>query len=262
MPMVTANGITIHYIDEGGGPPFVWLPRPDEHAAMAMQAHRRLLDRYRIVAIDPRGQGGTTAFAVAASYAPSLTVADLRELLDALGLDRPMIGGHSRGARAALEFARVHPERVRALVAVAPPVEGTDAPARASFVRAAARLRREGLEPFLAGLPGASPHAMRRAQWEGYLRGAGVEAVASQYEELARLGPLTEDTDALTMPVLIVCGEHDRTLTGARALAAAIPSSQLAVVPGAGHTPVAEAPTPYFAALDAFLGEVSGGGAG
>lgn len=253
MPVVSANGIEAHYLDEGRGPAVVWLPGGNDHAAMALRAHARLLDRYRLVAIDPRGQGGTTAFVTATSYAPSLLAEDLRGVLDALGLERPIVGGHSRGARAALEFARAYPERARAVIAVAAPALGAHEQRRAFYLKAAERLRREGIEPFLKTLPSAPRHPVRRAEWESHLRRAGAEALAAQYEALAALRPLTDDIAALTMPVLVVCGEHDRMLDDARALAAAVPTARLAIIPGAGHAPFAEAPAEYFAAIEPFL---------
>lgn len=257
MPTIEANGVTIHFLDEGRGPPLVWLPGGNDHAAMALRAHERLLDHYRFIAVDPRGQGGTTAFVTVASYAPSLLVEDLRGLLDALGLEQPVVGGHSRGARAALEFARAYPQRVRAVVAVAPPALGAHGPRKEFYLRAAARLRHEGLDPFIKTLPSAPRHPQRRAEWERYLRAAGPEALAAQYEALARLRPLTENTATLTMPILIVCGEHDRMIEDARALAAAVSSARLAVIPRAGHAPFAEAREEYFATLVSFLADVN-----
>jgi pimeloyl-ACP methyl ester carboxylesterase len=257
MPTLHANGITIHYLDEGAGPPVVWLPGGNDHAAMSLRAHERFLDRYRFIAVDPRGQGGTSAFSVAASYAPSLLVDDLRGVLDGVGLERPVVGGHSRGARAALEFARAYPERARAVVAVAPPALGAHGQRRVFYLQAAERLRREGLEPFISRLPGAPRNPERRAEWEAHLRAAGPEALAAQYEALAELRPITEDASSFTMPVLVVCGEHDRMIEDARALVAAVPHARLAVIAGAGHVPFSEAKDDYFAVVSAFLAEVT-----
>lgn len=259
MPLIEANGIRIHYLERGQGPPVVWLPGEGDHAAMALRAHEPLLDRYRFIAVDPRGQGGTVGFVVATSYAPSLLPADLLGVLDTLNLERPILGGHARGARAVLEFARRFPGRARAVVAVAPPVLDTHGERRAFYLRAAQRLRQEGLEPFLKRLPGAPRHPERRAAWEAALRAAGTEALAAQYEALAELRPLTQDTAGLTMPILVVCGQHDRLIEDARALAAAVPAARLAVIPKAGHAPFSEAKPAYFAVVGAFLAEVTGG---
>jgi pimeloyl-ACP methyl ester carboxylesterase len=258
MPVVEANGIRIHYLEQGDGPPVVWLPGGNDHAAMALRAHERLLERYRFIAVDPRGQGGTTAFVAAASYAPSLLAADLLGFLDALGLERPVLGGHSRGARAVLEFARRFPQRVQAVVAVAPPALGAHGERREFYLRAAQKLRQEGIDPFLKRLPSAPRHPERRAEWEAHLRAVGAEALAAQYEALADLRPLTEDPGGLTMPILVVCGQHDRMLDDARALAATVPSARLVVIPRAGHAPFSEAKPEYFAVVEAFLAEVTG----
>jgi pimeloyl-ACP methyl ester carboxylesterase len=256
MPTLASNGITMHFLEEGQGPPVVWLPGGNDHAAMALRAHERLLDRYHFVAVDPRGQGGTTAFVAAASYAPTLLADDLLGLLDGLGLERPVVGGHSRGARAALEFARAHPDRVHAVAAVAPPALGAHGQRRDFYIQAAARLRREGIEPFLKRLPNAPRNPVRRTEWEAHLRAAGPEALAAQYEALAQLRPIIDDTTALTMPIIVICGEHDRMIEDARALAAATPTARLAIIPGAGHAPFTEAKNEYFIALGSFLAEV------
>ncbi|MFN8558562.1 MAG: alpha/beta hydrolase [Dehalococcoidia bacterium] len=215
MPFLDTNGIRLHYLDRGAGPPLVWLPGGNDHAAMALRAHERLLDRWRIVAVDPRGQGGTTAFVTAASYEPSLLAEDLRGLLDALGLRQVVIGGHSRGGRSALEFARAYPERVGAVIAVDAPALASDAERRLAYRRMAQRLRERGIDAFISVLPTAPRDPRRRAEWEAHLRAAGAEAVAAQYEAMAALRPITEDMTALTMPLLIICGERDPLLADA-----------------------------------------------
>jgi pimeloyl-ACP methyl ester carboxylesterase len=60
--------------------------------------------------------------------------------------------------------------------------------------------------------------------------------------------------DALRMPVLVVAGERDeRYVEIARLMADRIPNGQVAVVPGAGHAVVAEAPERLAALVDGFL---------
>lgn len=257
MPFVETNGIRMHYVEGGRGPALMWVPGRAEHAAMALRAHAPLLDRCRFIAVDPRGQGGTTAFVAAASYAPSLLAADLHGLRDALGLERPIVGGHGRGARSVLEYARAHPAQVTAVIAVAPPVLEGHPEQQRFYLKAAARLRADGIEPFLGRLPGAPRDPVRRAEWEAHLRQLGAEAVAAEYEALAGLRPIIDDTSTLTMPILVVCGAQDRLIEDAQALAAAVPSARLAVISNAGHAPALENPGPYFAALDAFLVEVT-----
>lgn len=260
MPTLTTASLTLHYVDEGprDAPVLVWAPGDSDFAAMVPRAHERLLDRYRIVAIDPRGQGGTTAFVAGASFAPTLLPEDWLALFDALGLEQAVIGGHTRGALAALHCARAVPERVRAVAAVAPPVLSSNAADRLAYRKAAERLRTAGLEPYLARLPGGPRNPEWRAAWEAHLRALGAEAVAAEYEALADLQPVTEDTARLTMPVLIICGQFDRLLADAQVLAPALPRAHLSIIPDAGHVPFQENKAAYFAVLERFLAEVTG----
>jgi pimeloyl-ACP methyl ester carboxylesterase len=61
--------------------------------------------------------------------------------------------------------------------------------------------------------------------------------------------------DGITVPVLVIVGEHDRVATPdyAASMAAAIPGARLHVIPGAGHVSNIEAPAAFNAALDSFL---------
>jgi 4,5:9,10-diseco-3-hydroxy-5,9,17-trioxoandrosta-1(10),2-diene-4-oate hydrolase len=73
---------------------------------------------FRVVTVDWPGHGASshdTKPASARRYAEVLLA-----LLDALGLERPILFGNSIGGAAALRVARSHPERVRALVLVNP----------------------------------------------------------------------------------------------------------------------------------------------
>jgi 3-oxoadipate enol-lactonase / 4-carboxymuconolactone decarboxylase len=65
----------------------------------------------------------------------------------------------------------------------------------------------------------------------------------------------------ITVPALVVVGEHDRITPpgGARALAAGLPDARLAVIPGAGHVAMMEQPGPFNAELEGFLRELEAG---
>ena len=73
-----------------------------------------LAGEYRLVAYDLRGRGESDK--PATGYSLAQHGADLRALLDRLGVTRPVIFGHSLGAHIAVRFAAHHPERVERLV--------------------------------------------------------------------------------------------------------------------------------------------------
>lgn len=79
----------------------------------------RLAGRYRMVAVDRPGSGHS----VAAPGTPAdldTQAAMLAALIDALGLDRPLVVGHSLGGALALNLALNHPRKMRGLALVAP----------------------------------------------------------------------------------------------------------------------------------------------
>jgi proline iminopeptidase len=59
---------------------------------------------------------------------------------------------------------------------------------------------------------------------------------------------------ALQRPTLVIHGELDvMPVSVAHELAALLPNAEIAVLPGAGHMPFWEAPTPFFARCESFL---------
>ena len=76
-----------------------------------------------VVAYDRRGFGETTAVDEAFSH-----VEDLREVLDQLGISTASLVGCSQGGRIAIDFTLTYPQRVTALVLIAPAISGAPAP--------------------------------------------------------------------------------------------------------------------------------------
>ena len=84
--------------------------------------------RYRVLRYDARGFGRSGQINGAYSARD-----DLRALLDALGIQRAHLVGHSMGGRYAIDFALVHPTRVRTLVLSDPSISG--APFSGAFTK-------------------------------------------------------------------------------------------------------------------------------
>lgn len=255
MPYLHANGLRLHYLEEGNGAPLVWLPGGNDHAGLMLHAHRRLAARCRLICIDPRGQGRSQAPTGPHDYDPPTYVADLLAMLDALALERVLVGGHSRGGRTAMELALRYPERVAAAVAASSPHLGITPDRDRRFGKYQRALRADGVDGFLPLLSGAPRHPGRRAEYERHIRAAGADALIAQYDALRRLPPLIERLRALAVPALFLCGERDPLLPHSRAAAAAAPQGRLVIVPDAGHAIFAGSPETYFTALEAFVAE-------
>ena len=74
---------------------------------------------HRVVAVDQRGHG-KTAHAADGDYSVAAVAADAAELVDGLGLDRPVLIGHSLGGLVSLAVAASRPELIRGVVMVDP----------------------------------------------------------------------------------------------------------------------------------------------
>ena len=117
---IEVDGARIHYLDEGSGPPLVLIH------GLGGQMHNfthSLLDRlkrdHRVIILDRPGSGYSSrpqhGSATLASQARTIA-----HFIDALGLDRPLVVGHSLGGAIALMLALDHPDKVGGLALLAP----------------------------------------------------------------------------------------------------------------------------------------------
>jgi pimeloyl-ACP methyl ester carboxylesterase len=118
---VEANGIRIHYLDHGGdGPDLVLAPGLTANAhSFDGLVHAGLTDVARVLALDMRGRGESDA--PASGYAIEDHANDVLGLLDALGLERVVMGGHSFGGLVTYWLAANHPGRVQRCVVIDAP---------------------------------------------------------------------------------------------------------------------------------------------
>lgn len=256
MPYVHVNGQPLHYLEEGEGPPLVWLPGGNDCAELMLHAHRPLTTRVRLIAYDPRGQGRSFAPVTADDYAPEAHLHDLAGFLDALGLRRIIMGGHSRGGRTSVEFALTFPDRIRGVIAAASPLLGFTPERGVRFRLYQEALRNEGVDAFLEKLGTGPRNPERRAIWREAAHHAGPDALIAQYNALARLPPLTDRLAGLAMPALFVTGDRDHMLDHARVAAAACPTAELVILDNAGHAVFADNQPDYFTAFNRFLDRV------
>jgi pimeloyl-ACP methyl ester carboxylesterase len=76
-------------------------------------------------------------------------------------------------------------------------------------------------------------------------------------EAIGSRRPLLEELSQIRVPTLIICGELDEAfLEPSQRMHEAIPDSELAIIPGAAHTPILEKPLEFNKALLSFLAKV------
>lgn len=115
MPRVTTNGVETYYERQGEGPPIVFIHGLSwDHRSWLPQL-TRLDEEYDLVAYDYRSHGNTDTPADH-PLSIELLAEDLHALIDEVGLEQPVLCGHSYGGLIAAEYAIQYPENVAGLV--------------------------------------------------------------------------------------------------------------------------------------------------
>lgn len=213
----------------------------------------------RVIAVDLPGFGESASAAV-----PSLDAwADwVVAVLDALALERAVIGGLSMGGYLAFALWRRHPVRVQGLV-LADTRAGADSDeARMKRVSMQATVVTSGAgaisEAMLPGMVGKTTRETRPqvvAFLDEMMRRARVGAIHDALDAMRTRPDSVPTLATITVPTLIICGEED-SLTPVKeseATHAAIAGSQLATIPTAGHASCLEHPAAFTALLSGFL---------
>ncbi|MBV1799004.1 alpha/beta fold hydrolase [Siccirubricoccus sp. G192] len=254
---VEAGGLRLHYLERGeGGPPIVLL---HGNGAMvedfALSGLIDLVARHRRVVAFDRPGFGHSARPRNRLWTPEAQAAVLVEAFTRLGLERPVVLGHSWGTLVALALALNHPQAVGGLVLASGyyfPTVRADVPffappaipvigdvIRYTIGPPLGRLMAPGLirrmfQPapvtprFKAGFPVPMmlrPWQIRASAEDTGLMVPAAAAFRHRYQELR-------------LPVAILAGEGDRIVDVGRQSARlhrTLPQSVLTVVPGLGH---------------------------
>ena len=184
-------------------------------------------------------------------YGPEAQVAYTVGLMDAYGLERAIVVGHSAGGSIALQVAIEHPERVAGLVLISPAVyAGGGAPAWTRPLLSTPQLQRIGplLMRQLGGEPGDNflrsayhdPSRLDPIDEAAYRRALGVEGWDAALWELvkaSRESDLAPFLPNLRVPTLVVTGSTDAIVPAeqSRRLASELPDAAYLEIAACGH---------------------------
>lgn len=185
-----------------------------------------LAERGHVVRYDQRGHGQSTA--PPGRYAREDLAADAVAVLDAHGIERAVLIGHSMGGIVSMATALAHPGRVAGLVLI-----GTASRCNEKIARWYERIAQAGEAEGTAGLARAIYGEKSRRRVEGDAR--GIAEVTRMLKTLWS-DPLNPKLARIGCPVLLLVGEKDPM--GPKAseiIAGELPDAELEVVPGCGH---------------------------
>jgi pimeloyl-ACP methyl ester carboxylesterase len=229
MPSFTHDGVEISYIDEGSGDAIVLVHgfASNKEVNWVSTAWVSTLTRAgrRVIALDNRGHGQSSKLYDAVAYHSEKMAADVRALLDHLGLARADVMGYSMGARITAYLAVKHPERVRSAVLGGLGIRLVDG----------------------VGLPESIADALEAPSLEavtdpmGRVFRAFAQQTKSDLKALAacirgsRQVLTREQVGTIGIPVMVAVGTKDDVAGSPEALAALIPGAKALPIPDRDH---------------------------
>jgi pimeloyl-ACP methyl ester carboxylesterase len=256
--MIEVNGTTLRCLVEGDGEPLALIHGVGGSLEAWDGVAMRLRDRYRIVRYDQRGHGESEK--VPGPYTIEDFSCDLRAVLDALGIERAHVAGHSLGGLVAQGFALDHPGRLCKLALISTVAGRTGGERERVQKRLAMVAAGIAGDHFRASLDRWFTDAFRAANpklLEDYAarnQANDQACYAAAYRVLA-LTDLAGRLPEIKAETLVMTGEHDQGSNPrmARLMHTLIEGSILRILPVLRHSILIEAPDVVAGMLDDFL---------
>jgi pimeloyl-ACP methyl ester carboxylesterase/DNA-binding CsgD family transcriptional regulator len=236
-----ADGVRIAWASLGDGPTLVHLPgvpfsnlEGEWRVPVLQRAYERLADRIRLIQYDGRGTGRSDREVTDLSIEGHLR--DLDAVVDATGSQQVVLLGFYHSVLASIEWAARHPERIRGLVLFGGTLRGWDA-MRGPGTQALLSLIERDWDTFAESITHAwlgwpeGDEGRLAAEW---FRGATSPAVARATLQAAGEIDVSAEAGRVRCPVLVLHRADAQVipLQLTRALANALPTSRLEILPG------------------------------
>jgi N-formylmaleamate deformylase len=266
--LIGTNGINVHVFRGGAsnGVPIVLLHGITDSGLCWERVAVTLTDTYDVIMIDARGHGQSDKPRTGYTYPDH--AADVVGVIDALGLDKPVLIGHSMGAATAATVAHRYPEKVRALVLEDPPWYGE------TWAEDERNRIMNDWNTWLSALKALSIDdlvAQQHAESPQWLEGEILVWAQSKHDvdpavlQLIDQPPALTNYDlaaALTCPALLVTGDVEQGGIVSADLAeqiAQLLGFEIAQIAGAGHNIRRDRFAQYIEVVSAFVKRVLAG---
>jgi pimeloyl-ACP methyl ester carboxylesterase len=276
---IEVDGVRLHYLDQGEGPPVVLL-----HGNIVTAedfAYSGLLDlaaeHHRVIAFDRPGMGYSDR-PNGRLWTPRAQADLLRRALNRLSIERAVVVGHSLGAMVAAALALAHPTTVRGLVLLSgyfyPTARADVALAAPPAIPVLGDVLRYTVSPLVgrALLPAVvkgmfAPRKVPADFAEHFPLGMSVRPsqIRASAQDAAAMVPaaatMRHRYRELRMPLVIMAGREDKVAKVGRQsvrLHEEVPHSSIRLVPDVGHMLHYAVPEEIVAAIETVLGQVSG----
>lgn len=249
------------YDDEGHGLPVVLVHGHPFDRSMWLLQRAYLSGRdFRVISPDLRGYGDSAGPPGVRTL--DVFARDIAALMDRLQVPAAALCGLSMGGQVVLEFCRLFPDRVTALVLADTCAQAENEAGRLARHCTASRLLADGMSGYadevlpkmispasMATRPAVAGHVLEM------MRGTSPAAAAAALHGRAQRRDYIGLLSQIAVPALIVVGAEDEftPLSDAEQMHSRIPGATLAVIPGAAHLPNLEQPETFNGIVGAFL---------
>ncbi|MBI1282436.1 MAG: alpha/beta fold hydrolase [Anaerolineaceae bacterium] len=263
---IMVNGLRLHYTRTGGDkPPLVLVHGFSDDGLCWNPVAEALESDYDIVMPDARGHGFSEA--PERGYSPVEQAADLKGIIEALDLHKPLVLGHSMGAVTAMTLAGLYPDVPRAILLEDPPawwyaggLPKPTSPEQLAKMREEFALRKtQTREALIAKQRSETP------TWSDAELGPWADSKLRLNPNIVELFepyiPTSVDWAAvlprITCPALLITADVDKwaivSADGAAKLKAIIPQLEVVHIPDAGHCIHRDQMDVYMKAIRSFL---------
>lgn len=263
MGTASVNGITVGYDDEGSGALLVLIHgHPFDRTMWAPQLGAFTGWGWRVIVPDLRGYGHSSVVSGAVVW--EAYARDIAALLDSLELNNVVLGGLSMGGQIVMEFSRLFPNRVRALLLADTCCQAETEDGKRARNDQADRLLDEGMHGYaeevlpkmvapynINALPVVAEQVM------AMMLRTSPQGAAAALRARAERPDYTDLLAHTSVPALVMVGRDDEftPVAVAEFMVQLIPQADLVVVDGAAHLPNLERQAEFNQALHSFLAQ-------
>jgi pimeloyl-ACP methyl ester carboxylesterase len=217
------TAVLIHGIAESSRAWFGWLPHLSRHL--------------RVLALDLRGFGGSTAPPPEFRWSLDIFVSDLKRFLDRLKIGAAHIVGAKFGGSVAFQFAAEYPEQTRTLTVVSGPVKVRETGGSMDLLSIAGRIREVGLRRWAAETQrsrlGSEVPEEQIAWWNDLMAQSNPQVCIGVTGSLGQLS-VFDNLGRIKAPTLIMTTEGSRlqSVETVRETQKQIANSEILILPG------------------------------
>jgi pimeloyl-ACP methyl ester carboxylesterase len=245
MPEIEVNGVRLHYIQQGSGPEAVVF----SHSYLLDSSHFKpqidaLSERYRCIAFDHRGHGGSER--ATGGYDMENLYTDAVAFIESMDCAPVHFVGLSTGGFIGLRLGFRRPDLLRTLTLMDTSAEVEPTPKRFQYELMLRMLSVIGTRPFAGYVMSLffSKKSRHDPSRQADLRRFRKLIIANDKDAIIQFGrgifgrkSVVDQLAHITVPTLVIVGDEDTSQPPARAqqIAERIPGSELLVVPNAAH---------------------------